>query len=166
MKKYFFAFVYFLLAIIVFIFARIDQETLDIAVHDNYWVIQYEHIWKLLSLYFFVLSLITFVLKFFNKKQNKVWLHLHIWSSLIIFLGIIFTFNQSIIETTPKRYYDYSVYEDFKNSYNPIDFNEILTVLLILFVFVQLFFIISILVGYFQQRKHGQSTKRDTKHVE
>ncbi|MFN5982366.1 MAG: hypothetical protein ACK46Y_15225 [Fluviicola sp.] len=166
MKKYFFAFVYFQIALIFLVLAIIDNNSLDVAVHDSYFVIQNSHWLNLLFVYFLILSLVTFGLKYFKKWQNRIWLHLHIWSSLIIFLGIIFTFNQSIIETTPKRYYDYSVYEDFKNSYNPIDFNEILTVLLILFVFVQLFFIISILVGYFQQRKHGQSTKRDTKHVE
>jgi heme/copper-type cytochrome/quinol oxidase subunit 1 len=166
MKKYFFAFVYFLLAIIVFIFARIDQETLDISIHDTYLVIQYEHIWMLLSVYFFVLSAITFGLKFLKVSLSKVWLHLHSWFSLILFFASYFTLNSIEKSSQPKRYYDYSVYEDFKNSYNPIDFNEILTVLLILFVFVQSFFIISILVGYFQQRKHGQSTKRNTKHVE
>lgn len=157
MKKYFFAFVYFSFAIILFIFASFDKKTLDIVNHDSYLIIQYELIWILLSLYFFALSLITFCLKYFNILQSKVWLHLHIWSSLIIFLGIIFTFNQSIKETTPKRYYDYSVYEDFNNSSTTIYFNELVTVLVILFVFVQSFFIISILVGFIQQRKHGKS---------
>jgi cytochrome c oxidase subunit I len=161
MKKYFFAFVYFLVAIIIFIFASTDKETLDIAVHDNYLVIQYDQIWKLLSVYFFVLSLITFVLKYFNKKQNKVWLHLHTWFSLILFFASYFTLNSIEKSSQPKRYYDYSVYEDFNKSYNPVDYNEILTVLLVLFVFVQSFFIISILVGYFQQRKNGQSNTKN-----
>lgn len=166
MKKYFFVFVYFLIAIIIFIFASIDQETLDITIHDTFLVIQYEHIWMLVSVCFFVLSAITFGLRFLKISLSKVWLHLHIWISLILFSTINFVLNYIEKISQPKRYYDYSVYEDFKNSSNPIDFNEILTVLLILFVFVQSFFIISILVGYFQQRKHGQSTKRDTKHVE
>ena len=166
MKKYFFVFVYFLIAIIVFIFARINQEALDISIHDTYLVIQYEHIWMLLSVYFFVLSAITFGLKFLKVSLSKVWLHLHSCFSLILFFASYFTLNSIEKSSQPKRYYDYSVYEDFKNSSNVIDYNELLAVLLILFVFVQSFFIISILVGFIQQRKHGKSTKRDTKHLE
>lgn len=161
MKKYFFAFVYFQIALIFLVLAIIDNNTLDVAVHDSYFVIQNSHWLNLLFVYFLLLSLVTFGLKYFKKRQNRIWLHLHSWASLILFCGIIFTFNQSIIETTSKRYYDYSVYEDFKNSSNVIDYNELLAVLLILFVFVQSFFIISILVGFIQQRRHGKSNAKN-----
>jgi cytochrome c oxidase subunit 1 len=166
MKKYFFAFVYFLFAIILFIFASFDEKTLDISIHDTYFVIQYEHIWKLLSLYFLLLTVITFGLKFFKFSLSKIWLHLHIWISFIVFFVINFILNTIEKNSQPKRYYDYSVYEDFKNSSNVIDYNELLAVLLILFVFVQSFFIISILVGFIQQRRHGKSRKSNAKHLE
>lgn len=157
MKKHFFAFVYFLFAIILFIFARIDEKTLDIANHDIYFVIQYEHLWKLLSLYFFVLSAITFGLKFFKVSLSKIWLHLHIWISFIVFFAINFILNTIKKNSQPKRYYDYSVYEDFKTTKNSFDVNEVLLILIPLFTVVQVFYFISILVGYLQQRKHGKA---------
>lgn len=163
MKKHFFAFIYLLIAFILTVVSIVENSTLDIAVHDTYYVIHNSHWLLMLCVYFLILSLITFGLKYFKKWQNRIWLHLRIWSSLILFCGIIFTFNQSTMDTNPKKYYDYSVYDDFKNSSTNVDYNELLAVLLILFLFVQSFFIISILVGFIQQRKHGKS---NAKHLE
>ena len=81
----------FLFASILFLivsFTVDKNETLDINIHDTYYIILFKDVSILLSLLFFALVVVYIVLDFFKIKLFSIFSSIHVYGSLISVLLI------------------------------------------------------------------------------
>lgn len=85
---------YFLLLLAAILFLILSfigdkNETLDINVHDTYYVITFQQAYILLCLIFFITGLIYFIFNFFGIQFISILSLIHVYGSLI-FIGLFF----------------------------------------------------------------------------
>ena len=122
-----------LLAVITFLilsFTVDKKETLDINVHDTYYVITFQHAYILLCLIFFITGLIYFIFNFFKVQFNSILSLIHVYGSLI-FLGMFFFYLAKI---------------NTSSIFDSIDYNLRTIISLLIFAGLQLLFVFNILL--------------------
>jgi len=85
-----------------------SDSTLDINVHDTYYVIRYSHSYLLLAILYFVLGLPYLLPVFLKKKLYKWAVHLHVWGSIVFLIYLLRLMYPP--EFLPERYYTNSSY--------------------------------------------------------
>lgn len=135
--------IWLLVALIIFIFSFFQGEsTLDIHMHDTYFVVAYTHICWLFSFLCFLFA------GLYIAFNNILWSKWFSWFHLIgtIIFSFVFIYNKNFNSNLgiPPRYFDYSSLEAF---YQFIDLNPLTGFLLLVFLFAQSIFIINLLIG-------------------
>jgi len=105
-----------------------SDSTLDINVHDTYYVIRYSHGYLLLAILFFVIGLPYLLPVFLKKKLYKWAVHLHVWGSIAFLIYLLRLMYPPVF--LPERYYTNSSYA-FEDA-----INSALTMLLFLLFFI------------------------------
>ncbi len=145
--------IYFLVGIIFILTSFSTSESLDIAVNDTYYVIAKRHIYIELGFAFIVFAGIIWTFKRINRSLNKTVLLIHFLITtvtMISFVGLVFL----IIERSmPKRYTDYSVYDEFNSTSTDFDLNFWLMVVLIVGVLAQVLFVVNMVLSFFKRNK-------------
>jgi heme/copper-type cytochrome/quinol oxidase subunit 1 len=101
-----------LLCLISFLCYSASERTLDINVHDTYYVIRYSHAYVLLAILYFIIGLPYLIPVFLKRKLYKWAVHLHVWGS-VVFFGYLFIYLLSAMHppaSLPVRYYTNSAY--------------------------------------------------------
>lgn len=136
------------------------DSALDIAVHDTYFVVAHFHIVMGMSA---VLGMFAGVYHWFPKMYGRMLNtrlgYAHFWITLIGAYGVFFPMHFVGLAGAPRRYYDYSVYQDFDGgSFEMImDLNIIITVFAILAALGQLLFLFNFFYSIFRGPKAPQN---------
>jgi cytochrome c oxidase subunit 1 len=100
------SFVFLIGALLVSIFT--DNSTLDIQLHDTYFVLAYVHIMFFFTTFFLLLSIISyFFAKIVSAPLNKPLVYLHCWITVIAAYIVVLPVQDSGLAGMPRRYVDY-----------------------------------------------------------
>lgn len=145
-----------LAAVICFLSALIfrSNDALDIAVHDTYYVIANTHLIFFTGLSFLVFYCIYVLLNHFRRKTIRILDHLHTWISILSLLGF-WICSSMVFVSPPKRYYDYSIYNEFDRTSVDflMDINIFITILALAFVIAQVIFLINVFIALLRKNE-------------
>ncbi len=120
------------------------DSALDISIHDTYFVVAHFHIVMGMSAVFGMFAgVYHWFPKMYGKMMNKRLGYVHFWITIFGAYGVFFPMHFVGLAGAPRRYYDYSVYNEFNTgSYDMMmDLNVIITVFAIIAALGQLVFL-------------------------
>ena len=136
------------------------DSALDIAVHDTYFVVAHFHVVMGLSAIFGMFAgVYHWFPKMYGKMMNAKLGMVHFWLTLVSAYGVFFPMHFVGIGGAPRRYYDYSVYENFDTNQLEmiLDLNEIISIFAIVGALAQAIFIFN----FFYSARRGQKAPQN-----
>lgn len=131
------------------------DSTLDINVHDTYFVVAHFHIVMGLSAIFGMFAgVYHWFPKLFLRMMNKKLGYLHFWTTFVCAYGVFFPMHFLGLAGVPRRYYTNSAFPMFDNL---VDINEIVTVFAILAALAQVIFLFNFFYSMFRGEKSPQN---------
>jgi cytochrome c oxidase subunit 1 len=131
------------------------DSTLDISVHDTYFVVAHFHIVMGLSAIFGMFAgVYHWFPKMFLRMMNKKLGYLHFWITFVCSYGVFFPMHFLGLAGVPRRYYTNSNFPMFDNL---VDINEIVTVFAILAALAQGIFLFNFFYSMFRGEKSPQN---------
>lgn len=133
---------YGLTAIILFIASFFINGSLDISMHDTYYVISNTLLIVMMAFLFFVFALITWGVNKISRRLSPIlnWLHYGITLSCFVIIGL---FTMSMI-SQPNTFKDYSVFDEIEEYESSISINEWLSIVVVILILSQLLFFINV----------------------
>jgi cytochrome c oxidase subunit 1 len=129
------------------------DSALDIMLHDTYFVVAHFHIVMGMSAVFGMFAgVYHWFPKMFGRMMNTRLGYAHFWVTLIGAYGVFFPMHFVGLAGAPRRYYDYSVYNEFdKGSFElMVDLNEIITIFAIIAAIGQVLFLFNFFYSIFR----------------
>ena len=120
------------------------DSALDIAIHDTYFVVAHFHIVMGMSAVFGMFAgVYHWFPKMYGRMMNTRLGYAHFWVTIVGAYGVFFPMHFVGLAGAPRRYYDYSVYNEFDtNTYEMMmDLNVIITVFAIIAAIGQVIFL-------------------------
>lgn len=136
------------------------DSALDINVHDTYFVVAHFHVVMGLSSVFGMFAgVYHWFPKMFGKMMNTRLGYLHFWVTFIGAYGVFFPMHFVGIAGAPRRYYDYSVYNEFDTHQAEMifDLNVVVTVFAIIASLGQVIFLFNFFYSIFRGPKAPQN---------
>lgn len=136
------------------------DAALDITTHDTYFVVAHFHVVMGLSAVFGMFGgVYHWFPKMFGKMMNTRLGYVHFWITFVGAYGVFFPMHFVGLAGAPRRYYDYSVYNEFDSeSYNlQMDLNQIITVFAIIAALGQLVFLFNFFYSIYRGQKAIQN---------
>ncbi|MGZ3862688.1 MAG: cytochrome c oxidase subunit I [Bacteroidia bacterium] len=131
------------------------DSTLDITIHDTYFVVAHFHIVMGLSAIFGMFAgVYHWFPKMFLRMMNKKLGYLHFWMTIIGAYGVFFPMHFLGMSGVPRRYYTNSNFPMFDNL---IDINVLVTCFAIFAAFAQVVFLINFFYSIFRGEKAPQN---------
>ena len=131
------------------------DSTLDINVHDTYFVVAHFHIVMGLSAIFGMFAgIYHWFPKLFLRMMNKKLGYFHFWTTFVCAYGVFFPMHFLGLAGVPRRYYTNSNFPLFDNL---VDINEIVTVFAILGALAQVIFLFNFFYSIFKGEKAPQN---------
>jgi cytochrome c oxidase subunit 1 len=131
------------------------DSSLDINVHDTYFVIAHFHIVMGLSAIFGMFAgVYHWFPKMFLRMMSKKLGYLHFWLTFVCAYGVFFPMHFLGLAGVPRRYYTNSNFPMFDNL---VDINEIVTVFAILGALAQVVFLFNFFYSIFRGEKAPQN---------
>jgi cytochrome c oxidase subunit 1 len=136
------------------------DSALDIAIHDTYFVVAHFHIVMGMSAVFGMFAgVYHWFPKMYGRMMNTRLGYAHFWITLVGAYGVFFPMHFVGLAGAPRRYYDYSVYNDFDtNSFEMImDLNVIVTMFAIMAALGQVLFLFNFFYSIYRGPKAVQN---------
>ena len=136
------------------------DSALDIAIHDTYFVVAHFHIVMGMSAVFGMFGgVYHWFPKMYGRMMNSRLGYAHFWITIIGAYGVFFPMHFVGLAGAPRRYYDYSVYNEFnENSFDMImDLNLIVTGFAIFAALGQLLFLFNFFYSIYRGPKAPQN---------
>jgi cytochrome c oxidase subunit I len=126
-----------------------QSNSVDIHLHDTYFVIAYTHIfWLLAVLAFFVWTLYLLTNKILYSRA-LTWTHVIMTILTLLIFALTLFFGDIFMNPTPRRYYDYSSWNSFDNY---TTFTKAIGITIFVSLFGQFIFVINFIAGLFKPR--------------
>ncbi len=133
----------------------VGDSTLDIHVHDTYFVIAHFHLVMGISAAFgFFAGIYHWYPKMYGKMMNKTMGYIHFWVTMVGVYGVFFPMHFVGLAGLPRRYYTNSAFPYFDDL---IDANILMTVFAIITGAVQLVF----LANFFYSMIYGAKAPKN-----
>ena len=136
------------------------DSALDIAIHDTYFVVAHFHIVMGMSAVFGMFAgVYHWFPKMYGRMMNIRLGYAHFWITIVGAYGVFFPMHFVGLAGAPRRYYDYSVYNEFdSNSFEMImDLNVIVTVFAIIAALGQILFLFNFFYSIYRGPKAVQN---------
>ncbi len=131
------------------------DSTLDITIHDTYFVVAHFHIVMGLSAIFGMFAgVYHWFPKMFLRMMNKKLGYLHFWTTFLGAYGVFFPMHFLGMSGVPRRYYTNSNFPLFDNL---LDINQFVTMCAIFAAFAQVIFLINFFYSMFRGEKANQN---------
>lgn len=140
-----------LTAVIILLTSLFISGSLDIALHDTYFVIAKAHIIIAISLLFVLFTLITWGINKISRRLSPTLNWLHYGLTTICLVIIILITNK--LTSQPATYRDYSVLNEFEEYESSMAINEWLAIILVILILSQVLFLINIIRAFIVKRK-------------
>ncbi|MBN8858998.1 MAG: cbb3-type cytochrome c oxidase subunit I [Sphingobacteriales bacterium] len=148
-KPYHLLFLTGLIFILTSFFVLKQDRSVDIHLHDTYFVIVHTHIlWLFAVLALFVWALYLLTGKILYSKA-LTWTHVIITILTLLLFAFTLFWGDSFLNPAPRRYYDYSSWNSFDNY---TIFTKAIGITIFVLLVGQLIFIINFMVGLFKRR--------------
>ncbi len=128
------------------------SDSLDIAIYDTYFVSAKSHIWLSLALLFILFTGISLTFELLRKPMNSILSVIHYLLTMGCLVSICFILQKS----EPKRYYDYSVYDDFNQTTSDYGATNSLVLILYILFAAQFIFILNVILSIFRKNPNKQ----------
>ncbi|MGB0869374.1 MAG: cytochrome c oxidase subunit I [Flavobacteriales bacterium] len=136
----------------------LGDSTLDINVHDTYFVVGHFHIVMGLSAVFGMMAgVYHWFPKMYGRMLNKQLGYLHFWITIICAYGVFFPMHYLGLAALPRRYYSNSAFPMFDDL---VEINEVITVFAIIGGLAQFIFLFNFFYSIFKGSKSGQNPWR------
>ena len=136
------------------------DSALDIMLHDTYFVVAHFHIVMGMSAVFGMFAgVYHWFPKMFGRMLNTRLGYAHFWVTLVGAYGVFFPMHFVGLAGAPRRYYDYSAYNEFDNNSFElmVDLNQIITVFAIIAAIGQVIFLFNFFYSIFRGPKAPQN---------
>ena len=138
----------------------VGDSTLDINVHDTYFVIAHFHlVMGISALYGFFAGVYHWFPKMFGRMMNKNLGFIHFWVTLIGAYGVFFPMHFIGIAGLPRRYYDNTNFPYFDDM---ADVNVLISVFAIITALIQLVFVYNFIHSIFFGKRAEQNPWNST----
>lgn len=129
----------------------LGNSTLDLHLHDTYFVIAHFHIVMGVSAFMGMFAgIYHWFPKMYGRYMNNTMGYIHFWVTLVCAYVIFWPMHYEGFAGMPRRYYDYSNWESFKHF---VELNRVISFAAILSFLVQLMFIFNFIYSIFKGRK-------------
>ena len=129
----------------------VGNSTLDIHLHDTYFVIAHFHIVMGVSAFMGMFAgIYHWFPKMYGRYMNNTMGYIHFWITLVCAYVIFWPMHYEGFAGMPRRYYDYSGWESFKHF---VELNRVISFAAILSFLVQLMFVFNFFYSIFKGRK-------------
>ncbi len=129
----------------------VGNSTLDIHLHDTYFVIAHFHIVMGVSAFMGMFAgVYHWFPKMYGRYMNNTLGYIHFWVTLVCAYVIFWPMHYEGFAGMPRRYYDYAGWESFKQF---IELNRVISFAAILSFLVQLLFVFNFFYSIFKGRK-------------
>ena len=139
------------------------DSALDIAIHDTYFVVAHFHVVMGMSTVFGMFAgVYHWFPKMYGKMMNTRLGYVHFWITIIGAYGVFFPMHFVGLAGAPRRYYDYSVYNEFDKPTADmmLDLNVIITIFAIVAAIGQLVFLFNFFYSILRGPKASQNPWR------
>ncbi|WP_029037642.1 cytochrome c oxidase subunit I [Salinimicrobium xinjiangense] len=129
----------------------LGDSTLDINVHDTYFVVAHFHlVMGISALYGMFAGIYHWFPKMFGRMMNKNMGYVHFWITIIGAYGVFFPMHFVGMAGLPRRYYDNTAFPYFDDL---LEINVVITVFAIITALVQLVFLYNFIHSIFAGKK-------------
>jgi cytochrome c oxidase subunit 1 len=129
----------------------LGNSALDIHLHDTYFVIAHFHIVMGVASFFGMFAgVYHWFPKMFGRYMNNTLAYIHFWGTLICAYIIFWPMHYEGLAGMPRRYYDYSQWQSFKQFG---DLNVVITIAAIISFLLQLVFVFNFFYSIFKGRR-------------
>ncbi|MVT06925.1 cytochrome c oxidase subunit I [Chitinophaga tropicalis] len=129
----------------------LGNSSIDIHLHDTYFVIAHFHIVMGVSAFFGTFAgVYHWFPKMFGRYMNNTISYIHFWVTLAGAYLIFWPMHYEGMAGMPRRYYDYSSWESFKQF---ADLNHFISIVVIVVFAAQLLFVFNFFYSIFKGRK-------------
>ncbi|SFW39786.1 cytochrome c oxidase subunit I [Chitinophaga sancti] len=129
----------------------LGNSSIDIHLHDTYFVIAHFHIVMGVSAFFGTFAgVYHWFPKMFGRYMNNTLSYIHFWITLIGAYLIFWPMHYEGLVGMPRRYYDYSTWQSFKQF---ADLNHFISIVVIVVFATQLMFVFNFFYSIFKGRK-------------
>lgn len=133
----------------------LGDSTLDINVHDTYFVIAHFHlVMGISALYGFFAGVYHWFPKMYGRMMNKNLGYIHFWVTIVGAYGVFFPMHFIGLAGLPRRYYTNTAFPYFDDL---ADTNVLITVFAIMAATVQLVFVYNFIHSMFYGKKATQN---------
>ena len=139
------------------------DSALDIAIHDTYFVVAHFHVVMGMSAVFGMFAgVYHWFPKMYGKMMNTRLGYVHFWITIFGAYGVFFPMHFVGLAGAPRRYYDYSVYNEFDKPAADmmLDLNVIITIFAIVAAIGQLVFLFNFFYSILRGPKASQNPWR------
>ncbi|MDX2173830.1 MAG: cbb3-type cytochrome c oxidase subunit I [Bacteroidota bacterium] len=131
------------------------DSTLDITVHDTYFVVAHFHIiMGVFSIFGMLAGVYHWFPKLFGRLMNKQLGYIHFWLTFVSAYGVFFPMHFLGLAGVPRRYYTNSAFPIFDNL---VDINVIITYFAIIAAVAQALFLFNFIYSIFRGEKAKQN---------
>ncbi|MBN8788301.1 MAG: cbb3-type cytochrome c oxidase subunit I [Terrimonas sp.] len=129
----------------------LGNSTLDLHLHDTYFVIAHFHIVMGVSAFMGMFAgIYHWFPKMYGRYMNNTMGYIHFWVTMVCAYVIFWPMHYEGFAGMPRRYYDYSGWESFKHF---VELNRVISFAAILSFLVQLMFVFNFFYSIFKGRK-------------
>lgn len=131
----------------------LGNSALDLHLHDTYFVVAHFHIVMGISTFFGMFAGIYhwFPKMFGGREMNKQLAYLHFWGTLVCAYMIFWPMHYQGLAGMPRRYFDYSIWESFKQV---AEVNPMISVASVVSFLLQFVFLFNFFFSIFRGKKN------------
>lgn len=135
----------------------LGNSSLDMHLHDTYFVIAHFHlVMGVASMFGMFAGIYHWFPKMFGRHMNNTLGYIHFWTTMIGAYLIFWPMHYEGLAGMPRRYYDFSNWESFKQ-YEGM--NKFISIAAIIVFFIQFLFIFNFFYSIFKGRKVTEKGK-------
>lgn len=129
----------------------LGNSTIDIQMHDTYFVVAHFHIVMGVSAFFGMFAgIYHWYPKMFGRFMNETLGKLHFWGTLIGAYAIFWPMHYIGMAGVPRRYYSFTTFDSFKHF---AEMNKFITIAAIVVFLIQLVFVINFFYSIWKGKK-------------